>query len=86
MEKSQRNSLSSFLKQRKMSFFLLQDRRTRRTIQVLSGVLATVGGGGSGKRVWEGKYGVNTMHTHVNRKMIPVETIPGTGRGQDKGE
>jgi hypothetical protein len=23
---------------------------------------------------------------YVNGKMIPVETIPGTGRGRDKGE
>jgi hypothetical protein len=46
-------------------------------------------------RRWWGKWGrrVNTAQklcthvcTHVNAKMIPVETIPGMGGGEDKEE
>jgi hypothetical protein len=37
---------------------------------------------------WEGAYGANTVYTyiHVNGKLRPVETVPGMGGGESKGE
>jgi hypothetical protein len=48
-------------------------------------------GGGFGERVWESEYSTNTVNIvqipyYANRKMIPVETIPGMRGGEDKGE
>jgi hypothetical protein len=61
---SQGNSLYSYLKQTKMSFFLLQNWRTGGwNSPVGQGGLVPVGGGGYGERVWEGEYAINTVYT-----------------------
>jgi hypothetical protein len=39
-------------------------------------------GGGYKERVKEGEYGTNTVHTCVNGKMRPVETVPEMGKGR----
>jgi hypothetical protein len=76
MEKSQGNSLYSYVIQTKMSFFKNGDRKVK---QVLS--WHQCGGGGYKERVWE----VNMVEYYVlmyeNGKMRPVETIPGMGEG-----
>jgi hypothetical protein len=65
---SQANSLNSYLKQTKMSFFsLLQNQRTGGQNRSCLGV-ATSGRGGCGEREKEGDYGANTVHTCVNGK------------------
>jgi hypothetical protein len=51
MEKLQANSLCSYLKQTKMSFFSFTKSEKKRVKQVLPERLALVGGGGSVERV-----------------------------------
>jgi hypothetical protein len=66
METSQGNSLYSYLKQTKMSFFLFfykikeQEGRTG----TVWGLVPVVGGR-YGERVWEGEYSANTVYTCV---------------------
>jgi hypothetical protein len=80
MEMSQGNSLCSYLKQTKMSFFFFckigeQEGRT--------GPVCGVGTSGSGEEVGKGCGKVNMVQIlctyYINGKMIPVETIPGMG-------
>jgi hypothetical protein len=62
MEIPQGNSLCSYLKSTKMSFFsLLQNQRTEGQNRSCLGRLIPVGGGK--ERVWEGEYSANTMYT-----------------------
>jgi hypothetical protein len=88
MEVPQENSLRSYLRQAKMSFFFpLIKSENRRVEHVLSGIVGTSGGGRRwGKdargRIWC-KY---CVHMYVNGKMIPVETVLGMGGREDKEE
>jgi hypothetical protein len=85
MEISQGNSLYSYLKQTKMSFFFFckiggQNRSC----------LGGIGTSGREEEVGKGCGKVNIVQilcTHVWKwKMIPIETIPRTGGGGDKVE
>jgi hypothetical protein len=76
---SQANSLYSYLKKTKMSFFFYKIREQEGRIGPIWG-LVPVGRGrmqGKGIGVWIWcKY---CVHMYINRKMRPVETIPGEG-------
>jgi hypothetical protein len=87
MEVSQGNSLCSYLKQTKMSFFFFYK------IRELEGSTGSAGGEGVpvkgredvGKGCGRVNISANTVFT-VLGKMIPIETVPGMGEGGDKGE
>jgi hypothetical protein len=80
IEMSQENSLCSYLKQTKMSFFFnLQNQKTEGWNRSCLGVGSN---SGRGEEVGKGNgrvYIVQTLCTHVHGKIIPVETIPGMG-------
>jgi hypothetical protein len=84
---SQGNSLFSYLKQINVIFFLLQNQRTRKHNRSCLGEEAVPWEGEEvGKvcgRLIQCKHGI---HMYLNKKMIPVETIPEKGGGGDKGE
>jgi hypothetical protein len=62
-EMSQENSLCSYLKQPKMSFFfLLQNWRTRGQNRSCLRGLVLVGGGRDRERVWKDEYSANTVY------------------------
>jgi hypothetical protein len=62
MEVPQGNSLCSYLKQAKMSFFSFIKLENRRMEQVLPDWYQWEEGGGW-ERVWEGEYSANTAYT-----------------------
>jgi hypothetical protein len=70
-------------KQKCHFFFLLQNQRTRYRTGPAWGNWFQWGRGEGGERAWEHNYYV---HMYVNGKMVPFETIPGIGRGENKGE
>jgi hypothetical protein len=85
MEVPQGNSLCSYLKQTKMSFFCSFTKlENRGAEQVLLGVIGTSGREeevrkGIGVQIWFKYY----VHKYVNeKKMIAVETVPGMERGE----
>jgi hypothetical protein len=67
MEVTQGNSLCSYLKQAKMSFLFSLFYKIREqegeTGSAWGRTVIAVGGGGSGERVKEDKYGANTVYT-----------------------
>jgi hypothetical protein len=69
MEISQGNSLYSYLKETKMSFFFNkireQEGRTGPAWRGVVSVLLSVGGGGSEEQVWECEYSANTVYACV---------------------
>jgi hypothetical protein len=65
MEMSQGNSLCSYLKPTKMSFFSFTKLENRRAEQVLPMGLVPVGGGKMWEMAWEGGYSANTVYTCI---------------------
>jgi hypothetical protein len=53
----------AILNKEKSHFFSFTKSENRRAKQALPGVSISVGGRGSGERVWEGEYGTNTAYT-----------------------
>jgi hypothetical protein len=84
MEMSHGNLLCSCVKQ-KCHFFHFTKWEIRRVEQVLwrGGWYQWDGRGGeeSGE---EGEYGADSVYMYVNGKMIPIESIPGTGAEEIK--
>jgi hypothetical protein len=62
MEMSQEDSLCSYPKQTKMSFFSFTKSENRRTEQVLPGEGGISWGGGGGETVWKGEYSAHTVY------------------------
>jgi hypothetical protein len=64
MGTSQWNTLYSYVKQTKMSFFWKNGEQEGKT-GTMCGVIP-VGGAGYKERVWEGEYGTNIVYTCMN--------------------
>jgi hypothetical protein len=73
MKVPQGNSLYSYLKQTKMSFFFFTESENRKAKQIQlrgggEGVDTSGKGEGGEERVWEDEYGANTVCMYVNGK------------------
>jgi hypothetical protein len=78
MEGPQGNSLCSYLKQARMSFFFFYKigEQEGKTGPAGGGRLVPVSAGGGGERVQEGEWCKFCVHLYVNRKMASVKTSP----------
>jgi hypothetical protein len=83
---SQGNSLCSYLKQTKMSFFFPIFKIGGRQNRSYLGGLVPVGGRGGRKRAWEDEYCANTVYTYLQKeKWYLLKLIQEWGKG-NKGE